>query len=48
MHIKELIDEHSTALTAVATRMGQRPWRKLLSASSLSRCERSPWMLVAG
>ena len=34
------------SLTAVATRMGQRPERNCCSASSLSLWERSPWILV--
>lgn len=34
------------SLTAVATRMGHFPDRNWLRASSRSRCERSPWMLV--
>lgn len=36
----------SSLLTAVATRMGQRPERNWCRASSLSLWDRSPWMLV--
>mmetsp|Transcript_23106 Transcript_23106/g.53410 ORF Transcript_23106/g.53410 Transcript_23106/m.53410 type:complete len:262 (+) Transcript_23106:516-1301(+) len=36
------------AATSVATRTAGWPWRKARSAPSRSRCERSPWMEVAG
>ena len=50
--VRRLIKQHASVkpcpLTAVATRMGRSPPLKTRRASSRSRWERSPWMLVAG